>query len=54
MKPVLKILCGLGLLLTLAPSILFYFDAMSQETLKATMLAGMLVWATAAPLYARS
>lgn len=49
MTLILKIVSWLGLVLTLLPSILFFFDALSLDALKTAMIVGMLLWLVSAP-----
>ncbi|MBK1875334.1 hypothetical protein [Pelagicoccus mobilis] len=44
MNTMLRIIGWLGLVLTLVPSLLFLFDAISIESLKLAMTIGMVVW----------
>ncbi|MBK1880513.1 hypothetical protein [Pelagicoccus mobilis] len=46
----LRTIAWLGLVLTLLPSILFFFDAISLENLKTAMTAGMILWLVFSPL----
>lgn len=44
MITVFKILGRIGLLLTIAPSVLFFFDKMELDSLKLYMTIGMVAW----------
>ena len=44
MKNFYKIIALVGLILTLAPSLLFYFDVLDMEGMKLYMALGTLLW----------
>ncbi|MBK1876462.1 hypothetical protein [Pelagicoccus mobilis] len=44
MNTLLRIIGWVGLALTVVPSFLFLFDALSMEKLKLAMTIGMVVW----------
>lgn len=50
MKPVLKLLSYLGLLLTVVPSFLVFYGKLPFEQHKTWMLAGTVLWFVTAPL----
>lgn len=44
MNTLLRIFGWVGLVLTVFPSFLFLFDAISIDSLKTAMTAGMIIW----------
>jgi hypothetical protein len=54
MTTLLRIIAYLGLILTIAPSLLFFMDAMNLDTMKKAMTIGMVLWLCAAPLVQKS
>ncbi len=51
MKPLLRILSYVGLLLTVIPSILVFAGSISLELHKQLMTVGMLLWFLTAPFW---
>jgi len=54
MKPFLKILSLLGLLLTALPPILYFMDKIALSSCKSLMLIGMIAWFVSAPFWINS
>lgn len=50
MTTLLRIIAYLGLALTIVPSLLFFFDVLTLDTMKRTMTIGMILWLCAAPI----
>lgn len=50
MKILLKALSWLGLALTIGPAFLFLADTMTLETVKITMVIGVVLWLFTAPI----
>ena len=50
MTTLLRIIAYLGLVLTIAPSLLFFVDTLTLDTMKKAMTIGMVLWLCAAPL----
>jgi hypothetical protein len=51
MKPLLRILSYIGLLLTVVPSVLVFAGSISLDLHKQLMAAGMLLWFLTAPFW---
>ncbi|WKN33536.1 hypothetical protein PZB74_09355 [Porifericola rhodea] len=51
MKTIVKILSLIGLVLTLLPAILYFYDYISADLHKQLMLCGTLIWFVSAPLW---
>ncbi len=51
MKTLLKILSAAGLLLTLLPSILYFYQYMTMDMQKLLMGCGMVLWFISAPFW---
>ena len=51
MKPFLRILSYIGLLLTVVPSVLVFAGSISLDLHKQLMAAGMLLWFLTAPFW---
>lgn len=49
MQLLLKLIARLGLLLTIVPSFIFYFDGIGLDTVKTIMLVGTVFWLGASP-----
>lgn len=48
MKYIYRLMAILGLVLTLTPPLLYYFDSMNEERMKLIMFIGTLLWFTGA------
>ena len=51
MKLLSKVGSGIGLFLTIAPSVLVFNNAMELDTAKLVMLLGTVIWFAGAPLW---
>ncbi len=51
MKILLKLLSFSGLLLTIAPPIIYLFGGMEMDSMKLWMLIGMIAWMASAPFW---
>lgn len=51
MRNLLKLLSFIGLLLTLFPSVFFFYDYITADTHKLLMLMGTILWFLTAPFW---